>query len=127
MHKVSTNDDMIYKYANINPKHDKPMTVYILPACSMPKYNPVVIIIIHWFNLSLNLLIIIILQLSSSKTGIKTKPYINLGNVKNSFFINDMSLEIKSINPITICTDILKIKIEIIVFMEILVLKDWRN
>lgn len=38
-----------------------------------------------------------------------------------------MSLEIKSINPITICTDILKIKIEIIVFMEILVLKDWRN
>ena len=85
---------MIYKYANINPKHDKPMTVYILPACSMPKYNPVVI---------------------------------NLGNVKNSFFINDMSLEIKSINPITICTDILKIKIEIIVFMEILVLKDWRN
>ena len=118
---------MIYKYANINPKHDKPMTVYILPACSMPKYNPVVIIIIHWFNLSLNLLIIIILQLSYSKTGIKTKPYINLGNVKNSFFINDMSLEIKSINPITICTDILKIKIEIIVFMEILVLKDWRN
>ena len=80
---------MIYKYANINPKHDKPMTVYILPACSMPKYNPVVIIIIHWFNLSLNLLIIIILQLSSSKTGIKTKPYINLGNVKNSFFIGN--------------------------------------
>lgn len=33
----------------------------------------------------------------------------------------------KSINPITIYMDILKIKIEIIVFMEILMLKDWRN